>query len=639
MSDEEDAFELVEFEQVEAAPGTALLRISARPSPTMVEGTLTLVITDGPAEHRHEQLPALPGPPDLLRVAFSAPLEHVGQDATFALALADGRLVPLPTPTRRRAALSIQAGSAGAAARTPASGPATEDEPTRLVEAERRAESRRLAIIELERRLQSERERRSAAESDIAFLRSERDQARSERDAALTDRDEALADRDQAEARARASASSAGTLEAQIRAATESAIRAQNALAAQVADRTAELDRMRTAAEVAQARAQASRREATALDEKLAHAQAQVSVLQQSLDDREAEHLKAISAMEDTLSTARADRTTALERAVALEEELEALRDAAARSEAQHAYDLETAQARLDVAHAEIEVARAETEALHHHSGELEATLAELDAALARRAAEIDLLRGVISQANEQIEQTGTAAELSGPKLESLLADVRVQERADVSAGLLAEVELLRTQVLEQEQELRDTQSSLDAAFSRVDAAESALAAKTREQEQYGEQLRTQVKDVQRDHEQLAAQAERARAELERERQRTAQAEAELERMRSTASEIAGKLRHAGAAVDHAQADAQMYEKRAVELSTTLSSAERTLREARDAIAAHEAKNRELAEAVKMETEKRLRAEDALVTVTAQQALTAESLSLAGEGEQSPDLG
>jgi chromosome segregation ATPase len=610
----------------------------------MVEGTLTLVITDGPAEHRHEQLPALPGPPDLIRVAFSAPLEHVGQGATFALELADGRLVGLPAPTHRRAALSMQAGSAGAAERSPASGPATEDEPSRMVEAERRAESRRLAIIELERRLQSERERRSAAESDIAFLRSERDQARSERDAALTDRDEALADRDQAEARARASASSAGTLEAQIRSATESAIRAQNALAAQVADRTAELDRMRTAAEVAQARAQASRREATALDEKLAHAQAQVSVLQQSLDDLENEHLKAISAMEDTLSTARADRTTALERVVALEEELEALRDAAARSEAQHAYDLETAQARLDVAHAEIEVARTETESLHHHSAELEATLAELDAALARRAAEIDLLRGVISQANEEIKRTaGTAAELSGPKLESLLADVRVQERADASAGLLAEVELLRTQVLEQGQELRDTQSSLDAAFSRVDAAESALAAKTREQEQYGEQLRTQVKDVQRDHEQLAAQADRARAELERERQRTAQAEAELERMRTTASEIAGELRHAGTAVDHAQADAQMHEKRAVELSTTLSSAERTLREARDAIAAHEAKNRELAEAVKTETEKRIRAEEALVTAAAQQALMAESLSLslslAGESEQSPELG
>jgi chromosome segregation ATPase len=622
VSDEEDAFELVEFEQVEAAPGTALLRISARPSPTMVDGPLTLVVTDGPTEHRHEQLPALPGPPDLIRVAFSAPLEHVGQGANFALELADGRLVRLPAPTRRRAALSMQAGPGGAPARSTANGPVTEDEPTRMVEAERRAESRRLAIIELERRLQSERERRSAAESDIAFLRSERDEARSERDAALTDRDEALADRDQAEARARASASSAGTLEAQIRAATESAIRAQNALAAQVADRSAELDRMRTAAEVAQARAQASRRESTALDEKLAHAEAQVSVLQQSIDEREAEHIKAVAAMEDALAMARGDRTASLERIVALEEELEAARDAAARAQAQHAYDLETAQARLDVAHVEIEVARTETESLHHHSAELEATLAELDAALARRAAEIDLLRGVITQANDEIRRsTDTASVLSGPKLESLLADVRAEERADASAGLLAEVELLRTQVLEQGQELRDTQSSLDAAFSRVDAAEAALAAKARESEQYGDQLRTQVQDVQRSREQLAADADRTRTELEHERQRTAEAEAELERMRMAASDIAGELRHASTAVDNAKADAQMHERRAIELSTTLSSAERTLREARDAIAAHESKNRELAESVKTETEKRMRAEDALVSVTAQQAL------------------
>ncbi len=74
-----------------------------------------------------------------------------------------------------------------------------------------------------------------------------------------------------------------------MRAAPTTATRAQTALEAQLADRTSELERMRTAAEVAQARAHASRREVTAFDEQLAHAQAQVTVLQQPLDEREAE--------------------------------------------------------------------------------------------------------------------------------------------------------------------------------------------------------------------------------------------------------------------------------------------------------------------------------------------------------------
>jgi hypothetical protein len=63
-------------------------------------------------------------------------------------------------------------------------------------------------------------------------------------------------------------------------------------------------------------------------------------------------------------------------------------------------------------------------------------------------------------------------------------------------------------------------------------------------------------------------------------------------------------------------------------LGTTLSSAVRTLRDARDAIAAHEARNRELSEAVRAETEKRIRAEEALVATSAQHALTTETLAL-----------
>ena len=257
----EAQFELVDFEQVEAAPGTALLRVSGRPAGELHVGHLWLVIDDdGGAEHRYEQLPALPGPPGLLRAAFSAPLDHLGAGASFSLELPDGQLVRLPAPARRSTALS--------ATPAPPEGP---------------------AVSELERRLRSERERRSAAESDLIHVRRERDEARAELDAALTDRDQATAERDQAEARARASAAHAGALEGQITAAEDAAIHMQAAHEAQLADRASELERMRSAAEIAQARAAANRRELTAREEQLAHAQAQIAVLRESVEPREAE--------------------------------------------------------------------------------------------------------------------------------------------------------------------------------------------------------------------------------------------------------------------------------------------------------------------------------------------------------------
>jgi chromosome segregation ATPase len=568
VTEPEAQFQLIEFEQVEAAPGTALLRVAARPSRTTGVGPLTLVITNGERVYRHEQLPALPGPPDLIRAAFSAPLEHVANGATFALELPGGEVVRLPAPARRRAAFAMPAASvSGAAATPPVSGPAAEEPgPSRLVEAERRAESRRLALSELERRLQSERERRAAAESDIAHLRTERDEARAERDAALADRDEALGDRDQAEGRARAAAAAAGTLEAQVRGAADEATHAQAALEAQLADRTSELEQMRAAAEVAQARAHASRREVTSIDEQLAHAQAQITVLEQTLDEREDERELAAAAMDDAVSAARAETAATRERVTALKEELGSLGDATVRADAQHSYDYETAQARLDVAHAEIEMARTEVETLHHRNAELESTLAEFDAALAARAAEIELLRGAVGEAGGRSPAgPDHDADLEADH-EARLAEARLAEaRADASGALLAEVELLRAQVAEHGDRLQAAQASLDAAVARAGAAEAALATRKSELDQLDEKVREQVKDVQRSREELVAVAGQTEAQMERERQR---------------------------------ADAA------------------------------EAKNHELVEVLRTETEKRIRTEEALVAASAQHALTTESLAL-----------
>jgi chromosome segregation ATPase len=574
VTEAEAHFELVEFEQVEAAPGTALLRVAGRPAAELPTGQLTLVIDDHGAEHRHEQLPALPGPPGLIRAAFSAPLEHVGPGATFALELPDGQLVRLPAPVRRRAALSaIPAQGApvpgsDAAHQTRPGAEESGPEPSRLVEAERRAESRRLAIAELERRLQSERERRSAAESDLAHLRTERDEARAERDSALADRDEAVADRDQAEARARAAAANAGSLEGQIRAGADAATRVETALESQLADRVSELERMRSAAEVAQARAAASRREVTALDEQLAHAQAQNTVLQQSLEQRENEYAAARGAMDDEIAAARAETGGVRERVIALEDEIAAQRDLQLRTESQHTYDLDTAQSRIDAAHAETDAVRTELDALRHRSAELEATLAELDAALAKRAAEIELLRGALAGDGllAPAAAAGDAGGLSGTELEERLAEAR----SEASSVLVAEVELLRAQVLEHGNNFEQAQNALRAAVTRAEMAEATAAKRAAELEEFGEKVREQITEVQRSRHELVSAAEATQHALE---------------------------------IEKARADTA------------------------------EAKNRQLSEAVRIEAEKRVAAEEALVQGTAQHALTQETLSLEGDGD------
>jgi chromosome segregation ATPase len=528
VTEAEAQFELVEFEQVEAAPGTALLRVAGRPAPDMPAGQLVLVIDDNGTEHRHEQLPALPGPPGLIRAAFSAPLDHVGPGATFSMALPDGRIVRLPAPARRRAALSSVPGHGGALATPPVNGPTSEEparEPSRLIEAERRAESRRLAIAELERRLQGERERRSAAESDLAHLRTERDEARSERDAALADRDEAVADRDQAEARARAAAANAGSLEAQIRAAADTATRSQAVVEAQLADRVSELERIRSAAEVAQARAAASRRDVTALDEQLAHAQAQITVMQQSLDQRETEQAAARAAMDDEITAARTETVSARDRVTALEEEIASLREAAVRTDSQHTYDLDTAQSRIDAAHAETDAVRTESDALRHRSAELESTLAELDAALAQRAAEIELLRGAV--AGGVSAAAGSAGELDDDQLEARLAEAR----SEASSVLVAEVELLRAQVQEHRNNFEQAQSALRTAVARAEAAEATAAKRGGELEEFGAKVREQITEVQRSRHELVTAAEATQHALEIEKARADTAEAKVRQL------------------------------------------------------------------------------------------------------------
>ena len=582
MSESPSPFELVEFEYVEAAPGTALLRVAARPSSATGAGPLTLVIHDGEREYRHPQLPALPGPPGLIRAAFSAPVDHVGRGVMFALEMPDGSTERLPTPSRRRSAVAgsteAQGGAAGAdphGASAARRARAREVENSRLAEAERRAEARRLAVTELERRLQIERERRHASEADIARLRAEREQALADRDEAIADRDAAVADRDLAEARALIAATAAGTLEAQVRAGALVADQAREDLSAELLEKSDELERVRAAAEVAQARAHASRREVAELDEQLAHAQAQITVLEQALAER------------------RSD-------------------------------DLQTFHSRIDSAHAELEVARLEIATLQGRISERDMTLAELDDVLSRRAAEIEVLRLSVGEHAERA--AADAAARIGPQLALELEAAEIQAQELLSAN--ASVDLLRAQAVCDREELAQARDALAASEGRASAADAALAELATDLEAFRAKVRKQTQLVDQSRRELQAAAGQTEAELERQRERADSLATELVELQAAASLAAEEVASAHEAATQARSEAESHKRHVGELSASLASAERTMHEASETISTHEADHREIKEALRAETERRVRAEEALLAASAERVLVAESVAL-----------
>ena len=165
------SIELDGFEQIEATPGTALLRIAARASAE---------VAGGRRGHAGDQRR---DPATSAHVAAGAAETRAGscgrripprsrclqKAAAFSLELADGSVVELPAPRRRTAGVPRREppAAARAAAATAALGEAERaelrEERRLRDEAERRAEARRHAINELERRLEAERDRRASS--------------------------------------------------------------------------------------------------------------------------------------------------------------------------------------------------------------------------------------------------------------------------------------------------------------------------------------------------------------------------------------------------------------------------------------------------------------------------------------------
>ncbi|MBV9839466.1 MAG: hypothetical protein JO156_15230 [Solirubrobacterales bacterium] len=103
MTDDSQPIELREFEQVDVGPRTVLLRAAIESTAHASDARPTLVIYDGPEAHRIAPLPAPADPDGLIRAAYPAPRELLGDDSTFALELPSGAIVDLPAPSEGRA--------------------------------------------------------------------------------------------------------------------------------------------------------------------------------------------------------------------------------------------------------------------------------------------------------------------------------------------------------------------------------------------------------------------------------------------------------------------------------------------------------------------------------------------------------
>lgn len=101
MSDAWHSLKVRQFEHVAAGPSTALLRVVGRSS-FLHAGTdqrPTLLTHNGPDVRRFAAIPSPPDRRGILRAAYSVPADSVTTATTYSLELTDGSSVTLPAPT------------------------------------------------------------------------------------------------------------------------------------------------------------------------------------------------------------------------------------------------------------------------------------------------------------------------------------------------------------------------------------------------------------------------------------------------------------------------------------------------------------------------------------------------------------
>jgi chromosome segregation ATPase len=403
VTDADSSFELLEFEQVQAGSRTVLLRLAARPSETVTIDRLVLIVHADGDPVRLTPLPAPPGPADVFRAAFATAPELLADGTTYTLELADGSLVALPAPRPR------------SSTRRPLAPPVPErpDAP-RLAEAEQRAASRRLAIVELQRRLSAEHSRRSAAEAEART------------------------------ARAAATAEAARHVELQSR----------------LAEIESDSERLRAALDEANHSAAA---EAEAARSELAEREAR---LQRATGELEA-RLRSAS---EELEAVRAGHAQELEGAAASAEEL---RTRLIELELR----LEDEQARLEAAESDVRVGQEQFAGVEAELAGVRAAAAEVAAALADRTTEVELLREAAIARERELEEQLAAQRRAFESADEPVTEPEPGDPPETLASLAdallagaAEIELLRIASAERPAEVVTTVAEPDHSTELADA-------------------------------------------------------------------------------------------------------------------------------------------------------------------------
>ena len=100
MTDDRSSIQLGEFERIQTAAGTSLLRIVARSyEREAFTGPATLVIDDGDRLHRLAALPSQPAAAGEVAVSYSVSTTLLASARAFSLELGDNQQLPLPQPT------------------------------------------------------------------------------------------------------------------------------------------------------------------------------------------------------------------------------------------------------------------------------------------------------------------------------------------------------------------------------------------------------------------------------------------------------------------------------------------------------------------------------------------------------------
>jgi chromosome segregation ATPase len=577
VTDASSSFELLEFEQVQAGAKTVLLRLAARaPTEVTVEGLTLLVDGDG-APARLSPLPAPAGPADVVRAAFAVAPELLDVDTSFALELPDGSTVQLPAPTRR-----------DAGRRPPAtSRPPERTEDPRLAEAEQRAASRRLAIVELQRRLGAEHARRTQAETEARRARATATAEAATHVELRSRLDELAADA----ARLQAALDEAGQ-----------ALVDQTESATTLTARVAELE---------QATAETTERYA-AVEAELERTATDLAQVSGELSERDA----GLRAATDELERERASHRDELERESASHrDELEAANASSEELRAQMTElecRLEDEQVRLEAAESDVHSAREQFAGVEAELAGVRAAAEEVAAALADRTTEVELLRDAAVARERELEEQ-LAAGREGFEDELSQRDVaadRAWEALAGSADLLlrqaAEVELLRvagaerpeadaeagavapaapTQELEElAEQARQERERADELARRLAETEEALASKAAETDEALAGRAAEIAlltETLRERDEQVTTLQAAREEADKKLEQTLEARRlppELEAYERELIELRG-------AVERAQNRARLHRQHSGTLETELAEAKKELGELRQQIA------------------------------------------------------